>query len=373
MNRFSLAFTFLLLSIIFMEYNCNRTKNETKPSSSMREGPSKVQPAKEVKKPQEKTPLVEDIQTVRGNEISVVSAKDNDEADFYKKDPVYLKEKKTILKYFNPALQKILAHPVNCKSLEDDENAFNELKLVYSRNKPALDFLDPNLVKRRRKHQASTEEILNATRGHITFSYLNQSTVEALYLIWKKYPCSEAAPIALLAIDDLFYHPLGIDFPVGFNDESNKLCQYIIANYPNTWQGELAKNRYYGHNLNLSDQMMENFKDLIEFSEKNRVWENKYEIFYMNKIGAEYDFSADYRFLSYLYLQRCEQSADRGLKENGKIPKEAIDMYNNHLENEKLLLQRHAQYPLKYSMLSRCHELIRDHAPEHYKGEPGLE
>ena len=153
-----------------------------------------------------------------------------------------------------------------------------------------------------------------------------------------------------------------------FKQEFDRMNLYISENYPDSWQGELARLRYVLHNSDqYSDETIDARIRWIDFVENNNILNNRhYRLFSKHRDYEEYFATFVYGDVEAVYLHRCEESAKNGLLKNGKIPSEALENFNKHRDFEKIKKEK---YPLKYTpmkLLPRCYELIKEHAPEHY-------
>ena len=112
--------------------------------------------------------------------------------------------------YINPLLERLDDDFPPCAEVIDDNTAFEELKAIYSKQEKPTDFITflkiedfQRLVKYATITPDLEKQIQEAGLGHICFWYTNPTTIEAFLKIWEKYPCSEAAVIALMKMEDL--------------------------------------------------------------------------------------------------------------------------------------------------------------------------
>ena len=284
--------------------------------------------------------------------------------------------------YIEPIFETIWSHPVNCTELEDNEEAFKKLKSIRENDQDPKDFLEfwndrfhmqlpgnitPELEK----------SIQEGTIGHITSSYLNKTTVDAYAKIWEEYPCSEAAAVALLEIIPPYDYLGSVE---DWNSECrSNMHEYIISNYPESWQTKVANIRdsiqKYG---TYSKKTMEVLEANIYYYDKNNTYENRYYQYLSRSPDPKRRaFSSNYGFLAEIYGRRCEEIAKNGIDKNGEVPNEAIELYNKDFELWEMAQRKYPEYSDiienshdKYVNFHMhiCEELIKEHAPSHYRG-----
>lgn len=281
-----------------------------------------------------------------------------------------------------PILDNIIAHPINCDQLIDNDKAFEELTNIYNRDEPINKYLDKEYNYEELLIAITPEmerQIQNKVEGHICFGFANRSTISALAGIWDQYPCTEAAACALakinsiLAIGNISYVYVNGKNVLFFKDEWTKLSDYIIMNYPDTWEAEAIKKwKVIKNNDMYSIEAMKAWENWIDFVENNDVLNNRYYKLNNTNYDVTRSFArAHYSTLSSIYLHRCDDAIDKKIIETGriKIPPESIEMYNKHVELRQRERTKYPKYYREMSKLPRCYEMIRDHSPEHYKGD----
>jgi len=320
-------------------------------------------------------------------ESGEIKANNTQPFNWWKSDLSALKAVDIIKAYIRPFLDNIISHPVKCAELSDNEKAFALLKQIYSKDEPLKKILSKDLLDRdgRQYNAVQVQGALEQMEGHITFVTLNRTTISALIEIWEKYPCSQAGAIALLEVSSLLNHaPGGLDIiykdgkrQKALKEDINQIDVFIAINYPNSWQGELSVSRLsHSNNEELySDTVINADMRWIQYVEDNNIVNNKYYQYWrrQNSVSLEKEFvNYDYGEVSHAYIRRCEEAAKKGLKENGKIPQEAIDNFNKHMEIEKRAQKLHPEVYTQDDILlnSRCRRIIKQYAPEHYQELP---
>ena len=116
--------------------------------------------------------------------------------------------------YIIPVLEKIYSKPVKCQDVRDDDQAFEEFKkIIENREQPEsfLPFFNDDFYERLHTTNSITPElerkIQEGSGGHVTFVYPNGPAIEALAQINYKYPCSEAAALALIYVGNAIIQP----------------------------------------------------------------------------------------------------------------------------------------------------------------------
>ena len=201
--------------------------------------------------------------------------------------------------YINPLLERLNDDFPPCAEVIDDNTALEELKAINSKQEKPTDFITflkvedfQKLVKYATITPDLEKQIQEAGLGHICFWYTNPTTIEAFLKIWEKYPCSEAAVIALMKMGDLLAggqreyitsnHIAG--YPTKeptqpFYYEINDLYNFIISKYPNTWEAESCKTRLAVRNCPsqkypLCDEAIQAIEEYLQYKEENNVFYN---------------------------------------------------------------------------------------------------
>jgi len=295
--------------------------------------------------------------------------------------------------YVNPILEQIWSKPMKCVNLMDDAKAFEELKGIYAKAEKPGQFLkfwteefSHDLYYYGGITPEQEKQIQEGTIGHICVTYPNQTTVQALVEIKDKYPCSEAATIALLKLGDILVNPnyppylqiLNIDEDaISFKQEYIKVNQYLLDNYTNCWEKETAKMRIadkkYGGD---SDEMIQAEERWINYAEQYHVLQNKY---YSYAYSSSMGLMSYYGHLSRVYLHKCEEYANSGIKKDGKLPAEAIEIYKKHYDlwestktkyPEFYVERKKSRHNLDKVRAANCYGLIEQYAPAQVKHQP---
>jgi len=299
--------------------------------------------------------------------------------------------------YIDLYLSYILSKKVHCEKLADDDESFTALQDIYQRNesytsfirdekyedvrdaRPIVEFITPGIE---RKYQETSE-------GHICFSWPNRYTVKSLYEVWEKSPCSEAGVLALLKIDYILYYAYTDDYTSTYPEGPypplggiEHILQYIIDNYPGSWQAEYARRGMAARKLknnapDTSSQWIEASVRWINYVENNNVLNNKYYKFYRGINDTTREFQTTFLDqLGILYAEKCQEVAISGINKNGKIPPEAIEMYNKNIELWKSIKTKHPQFydnrkkiknTYSKTKIRDCYSLIEKYAPEQVK------
>jgi len=273
-------------------------------------------------------------------------------------------------KHLLPILQDIQSRPVHCDSIIDDPQALNDYQSIRNRNNvtKASQFFDEEMMKsiERETFTAEMEERLQQrTEGQITYAFPNASTVRALAQIHQKYPCAEASVIALMNIWNIIWQPghLYINEEISWLRLETEFLQYIISNYPNTWEAEFVKYLVEIHKPIDDLKRIDLNKAIIKYTEENGILSDKYFTLYINRTDPDRNFVVD------LYGQNAQKyfflgmtAGKQSLKKSGKLSKESIDLCEKGFDtfNEainKYPDARNLRYTTKGYYLSPDHKL----------------
>lgn len=281
-----------------------------------------------------------------------------------------------------PILNQFLEHPVKCERLEDNEEALKEYRNLVNREScPDLrEHLDigrktPISMVNNPEMERKIQEL---TEGRVCFSYPNSTTISGIVDIWEKHPCSEATVMALMRIQYLLNNPnisnKDVSSRWAYFEEILQIYDYVIANYPdNSWQVEYAHyaKTFYSYD-GYSVEFMTAQENWIQCIEWNKLFENKYMLKYGH--SKEILITDKYGRLLEIYNERCKLITKDNIDKNKGVPRQALDMYEKHYN---LLVRLQKLYPsestrrfVKWRSKDECHELVKKHAPKHYKGGP---
>ena len=286
--------------------------------------------------------------------------------------------------FIGPVIEEILSNDVKCSEVLDNEAAFLEYMSIIERAVfpgEFSDMWDKKFVRRFQISAITPEEerkLQEASDGHICFLFPNRTTIDSLAAIWRKYPCSRAAALAMLKISS--YVDEGPQCRINghlrpvFRDIRDKMKDYVADNYPHTWQAELAIHQSAIYNDDrYSIEKMEAYEKHIKYREDNMLYKDRdycYHIRHKEKCSARWyedSIYSDYLALQQIYLKRCEIISDKALKNQEKIPDQAIEMYNKQIEINRTMRSRYPEMHADNSGISRCQKIIKEHAPEHYR------
>jgi len=299
--------------------------------------------------------------------------------------------------YIYPFLNNILSNKVHCEKLIDDDESFTALQDIYQRNESYTSFIRDEKYEDVRDSRPIVEFITpeieikyqEISEGNICFSWPNRYTVKSLYEIWDKSRCSEAAVLALIKIDSILYYAYTDDYTSTYPEgpypplgDIDKIMQFIIDNYPGSWQAEYARRGIAARKLgkkkyppDISSEWITASERWVNYVENNEVLSNKYYKYYRNTNDPMRQFQTDFLDqLGILYAEKCKEVAISGINKNGKIPPEAIEMYKKNYELWRSIKTKHPQFynrkvmtQYSRSKAKECYDLIERYAPEQVK------
>jgi len=289
--------------------------------------------------------------------------------------------------YIDPILNQHWQKPIHCQKLIDDEQAFAELKELFEKAIPLDNLVDlppedrdsiemmqnisPELE---RRIQEKTEEKM--ILGHPT-----RSTIKILAEFWEKYPCTESGIISLFKINEILnkqtrYARVAQDgttiYP--YREFGIKLNDYILNNYPDCWETAILRrktdpnNRYKVENAKA-------WETWIVYVESHDVLNNKYYSYYTRSSAFD-NIRLNYSMLFDIYQGTCKEIGQKGIGKDGKLPSEAIEMYQKYYDLWGKVGQKYPQY---YKATDKdswygarwkardCYRLIDQYAPQYAK------
>jgi len=281
--------------------------------------------------------------------------------------------------YTFPILNNIWSEPISCKKVNDDEKSYQKLEISYKQKDTCSGPL---------KYDAKDEsppdyftpdfERLVEKQNIICSAWPTRATYKSFADIWKDGPCSQAGIVSLILIDGMLFNNYDAFLRAGYYNNDNfpymaenyKTLQYIIDNYPICWETEFARyllaRRLYEWN---SEEQLAAAERWVKYVEDNsEVLHDRYYLLLSGEGNSVEDFRRfDKGELSRMYLERCSESAREGISKNGKMPPEAIEMYNRHrklIENDKKLFPK---YYKKMEQFPGCYKYIEKYAPSEVK------
>ena len=318
--------------------------------------------------------------------------------DYDKKNERLVASIKVRREFISPVLEEVFKKHQYCPTVVDDNTAFEKLKAIASHREEATDFIDFMTMddfRQIRKRFAITPElerkIQNASLGHICFWYTNPTTLEAFRMIWDENPCSEAAVLALMRMVDVLatgeHEYLVTNYISGpppmentqpFYNEIIQLFEYIVQNYPNTWEGKLTKTRLAEWSCPITsdpflcDEAITVLEEEILYLETNGISDTKYALFRFGKPDVTDDLLASgYDRLRESYLEKCNNFGLSDQYDDGRNLKEALNYYKKYYAMQVKIQDK---YPAKYHSRgtedNRCHRYIKKHAPHEYRPDP---
>jgi len=266
--------------------------------------------------------------------------------------------------YLLPIFERIWSYSVKCDGLIDDPKALEEFNRAGKSEKPASKIADE-------KMNADMHSCKNLAEIETKFRENSQETIVALAQIQEKYPCSEAGAMALLSMITKLWRPDYLYYCAGWvmEDEKIRIENYIISNYPNTWEAEKAK--FWRDNRGKSSlESIDLMKNLIRYQEENDLQNNKYFLIWTQKLeGPNYNSTVSlYETVASRYFSLGILSGNDSIKKTGRLSAEGIKYCQEGLNTYEELKRKYPnakKYPASGipHMGQRCYDMI------HHVGE----
>jgi len=283
-----------------------------------------------------------DVTDLEKESAQVTSTTDGESSEVHRSNPQLENAIIVRKEYLMPVLEGIWSTPVKCTQLIDDPLALTDLNSASEKQQV-------NSKQDADDSKNDMDACLNLAESEKMLRERMQGQLKALASIQQKYPCSEAASIALLEMINSIWRPDILSKCGGhriLEDEKVKLENYIIDNYPDTWEAERAKFwRDTVKSKGLPDKIVL-LEQSIRYAETNNLQNNKYFILWNNRVGGpQYDpIATSYEVLISNYFWLGGGLGRDSIQKTGHLSDEAIDYCKKGFEIFAELKKKYPNY-----------------------------
>jgi len=285
-----------------------------------------------------------------------------------------------------PVIDELLQHPIKCEAVVDDPINFAIYQELMSNRKgfSLTEFCIENGCDARQNLYSCLsveleKNIQEDLKDDICTAYPNPCTIKAFLKVWKENPCSEAAAIALIKAKSPLYSALRYRDDDGatikrnpYLNEINAIDDYLIANYPGTWQAQSAMcAKTIMNNAIESGAAITAQEAWIKRIERDKLLTNKYFVASFSSTPRDF-VSGEYGRLADMYSKRLKAQSNQDKRNMAEELQTCLKYYD-------LLVNVHDKYGNDKNLVKEfqrfhgspyCVDLVRENAPEHAKEQP---